>query len=135
MSSPVRRPSSSPTRAHLTGTDRSDVAQFVCDGPNTSPVDTRQQYITRPTVQTGVSPPPPKPPRTAATTTLIRRHSLLDSHLHVTSASPPCIYILHREGTLPRPCSLPSPVSAVRKSTDDRRPSRCQIYGFRTLAR
>lgn len=25
------------------------------DGPNTSPVDTRQQYITRPTVQTGAS--------------------------------------------------------------------------------
>lgn len=42
--------------AHLTGS-LSDVVQFVCDGPNTSPVDTRQQYITRPTVQTVVPAP------------------------------------------------------------------------------
>jgi len=53
---------------HLTGTDRSGVVQFVCDGPNTSPVDTRQQYITRPTVQTGILSTPSNP----AATTLSR---------------------------------------------------------------
>lgn len=52
-------------------------AVFVCDGPNTSPVDTRQQYITRPTVQTGT---PPRPTDTYP--------SQPYSHLHVTSAIP-----------------------------------------------
>lgn len=52
-------------------------AVFVCDGPNTSPVDTRQQYITRPTVQTGT---PLRPTDTYP--------SQPYSHLHVTSAIP-----------------------------------------------
>lgn len=60
------------------------VAVFVCDGTNTSPVDTRQQYITRPTVQTGVPPLVPSCPSRDRHLSL----STTYSHLHVTSVVP-----------------------------------------------
>lgn len=53
------------------------------DGPNTSPVDTRQQYITRPTVQTGASLSAPLPRAHSEPYTYIRTYPR--AHLHITS--------------------------------------------------
>lgn len=96
-------------------------ALSVCDGPNTSPVDTRQQYITRPTVQTNR-------PRPSS-----RHHH----HHHLSSSllSPPPVRSfshLHVASVPRRTWPLPPP----RRSQFDSRQGptrRCQIYDFRTF--
>lgn len=107
VSPSVRRPSS-PSRP-LDGS-RTDVVQFVCDGPNTSPVDTRQQYITRPTVQTVV-------PAPAATTYPPLTRFPFACNLGCVYTEELCRAPAYKSGGV-----------AV-----DGPPPRCQIYDFRAL--
>lgn len=96
-------------------------------GPIHHPVDTRQQYITRPTVQTGASLSAPlpafpaRPPNRIPTSALIPAAGYFPrAHLHITSTIPP------------KNLAAPSDVRLDGRRSTGRAGFR-QIYDFRAL--